>query len=96
MKYVLRIIDVPGIVVAPTTITVGHYIERFDPDYCFPVGRVITTEDKGKAKRFDDMASALAYWKQELGDAPRWDGQPNRPLTALSVEVERITTEEPA
>lgn len=109
MSVVLRIVDMPGIMLPepPPVIghyvqeydpsgtmlpglppVIGHYIQEYDPSYRFPIGRVVTTENKCAAQRFENMSEALAFWQQQVGDTPRWDGKPNRPLTAFTVEVE--------
>lgn len=43
------------------------------------------TADPAKAREFQTLEEALAYWRQENGVRP--DGKPNRPLTAFSVEL---------
>lgn len=87
MGYILQIVDTPGVMLPqPQASVVGLYIKGFDPDYRFPIGRVITTKDPAEAMRFESAPAALAYWSQRVGGI-RPDGKPNRPLTAFTVEV---------
>ena len=88
MSVVLRIVDCPGIVLSGQAAPIGEYIEDFDVEP-YPFGTVTTTPDKQDAKRFANMIDALDFWKQEVGEL-RDDGKPNRPLSALSVEVENV------
>jgi hypothetical protein len=65
---------------------VGFLLEEYDADADDGVGRVVWTPDPNKALLFDDMLDAMGCWKQISGVvATRWDGKPNRPLTAWSV-----------
>ena len=44
-----------------------------------------------KAMRFEDAACALAYWRLQSTLVPfRPDGKPNRPLTALTIELQPV------
>jgi hypothetical protein len=46
---------------------------------------------RAEARRFPDVRAALTYWKRQSTVQPlRADGQPNRPLTALTVDVQRL------
>jgi hypothetical protein len=64
------------------SVNAGEYILDYQP-----IGRGIltSTPDRARAKRFPDSAHAHAYWRQAHG--VRSDGQPNRPLTAWTVEI---------
>jgi hypothetical protein len=43
------------------------------------------------AMRFPDVRAALTYWKRQSTVQPlRADGQPNRPLTAFTVDVLKL------
>ncbi len=51
-------------------------------------GTVQATSDPEQAQGFDTHAEAFAYWKSRSRKKPlRDDGQPNRPLTAFTVQV---------
>ena len=55
-------------------------------------GEFVTTASKKKAIKFTTMEAALKYYKTQSETVPlRWDGQPNRPLTALTVSIEKMT-----
>jgi len=55
-------------------------------------GEFVTTTSKKKAIKFTTMEAALKYYKTQSETVPlRWDGQPNRPLTALTVSIEKMT-----
>ena len=44
-----------------------------------------------QAMRYEDAACALAYWKRQSTLMPfRPDGKPNRPLTALTIELQTV------
>jgi hypothetical protein len=46
---------------------------------------------RAEARRFPDVRAALTYWKRQSTVQPlRTDGQPNRPLTAFTVDVLRL------
>lgn len=48
-----------------------------------------TTTDPRKARHYDNAGAAMAAWREQSTERPlrEWDGQPNRPLTALTVEI---------
>jgi hypothetical protein len=70
----------------------GQYLEWFDPD--IPDDREIMatfTDDLDRAKQFPDAAAAMAEWQRvRTVDPMRPDGRPNRPLTALTVSIEKV------
>lgn len=92
VKYAILVIAAEGIVLpgSHTSEFGGEYIERFDPTYRFPIGAVYTTPDIQKAKHFNSHKEAFDFWNQQVGDEPRWDGKPNKPLTALTIEVVEV------
>jgi len=67
----------------------GQYVKEYDPTYCHPDGYdggiLETTPDPGEALTFPSAVEALECWRKSYGT--RCDGQPNRPLTAFTVEV---------
>ena len=70
----------------------GTYIRDYMPD-TDPMGRgnLTVTHEKRLAKRFSDFHEAASFWKQQSKRNPlRPDGKPNRPLTAYTVEFERV------
>lgn len=72
----------------PTTVD-GQYLVECDVDDRDGRGSVFATDDKAKAKRFDGIGHALDYWRRTSHVVPlRPDGEPNRPLTAYTIELE--------
>lgn len=75
----------------------GHYLQAVDVhwqlDYdnpCEPSGLVVLTPELALAQRFQTQDEALAQWREQSSTMPvRSDGQPNRPLTAYTMWVER-------
>jgi len=72
----------------------GEYILSFDAyanENGLGVGELLTTPNPLDAKRFDNFKAAWEFWKQQSPTVPlRPDGQPNRPLTAFHVSLERF------
>lgn len=68
----------------------GSYLKSFDIEE--PRGLVFdVTDDPAKAIRYVDLEAALTAWKQQSKNYPlRSDGQPNRPLTALTVTFKTV------
>lgn len=74
----------------------GQYLMKFHFDTADGKGFGKFTHDQAKAKRFRSLEEALTFWKTQSKVRPiRRDGEPNRPLTASSVEIVRLP-EEPA
>lgn len=87
--YVIRLVERVGIArVGSQAIPAGSWLERWDMDYAGGLGAAWWTVDPAKAHRFASPADAMAAWRSQSRLAPlRADGQPNRPLTAYTVEV---------
>lgn len=67
----------------------GQYLESFDFDAHDGIGEGAFTRDPRRAMLFDDAHAAFAFWRTVSTVRPiRGDGRPNRPLTALSVQVD--------
>jgi hypothetical protein len=65
----------------------GQYLANFDPEANDGRGMAWWSLDPGKAMRFPDAAAAHACWTVVPVTRPlREGGQPNRPLTAFTVE----------
>lgn len=71
----------------------GQYLQWYDPD--IPDAADIMfgfTPELDKAKRFASAVELFEEWRRvRKPDPVRWDGKPNRPLTAFTVEALRIT-----
>lgn len=66
----------------------GQYLQAFDFEYNNGTGFGSFTPEVEKAMRFDTAAEAMIFWRTQSRTRPvRPDGRPNRPLTALSIEV---------
>lgn len=74
------------------------YVKEFDPsvrrdDGSYDGGRLVVVSTPEEARTFADQTEALEYWKQSYGIRP--DGEPNRPLTAFTVNVHAAPTPAP-
>ncbi len=68
----------------------GKWVAEYDPTRHTPSGGydggiLKVTSDPEKALKFDNAAEAFEKWRQAYRMRP--DGEPNRPLTAFSVQV---------
>jgi hypothetical protein len=65
----------------------AQYVFAFNPDGNQGFGHIAITNDPDQALKFPDFIAALNFWRQQSTVRPlRTDGQPNRPLTAYTVE----------
>lgn len=83
--YAIKILDVPGLLIGEPMQT-PCFLRAYDPTVGYPLGNLQTTQDPSLALHFASFSAALAFWTQQVG-GNRWDGKPNRPLTALTVEI---------
>lgn len=89
MSYVLQALE-------PASIE-GQYLEWFDldahaPGRSYPTGQVGFTPTLARALCFDTLEQALEVWNGQSTSAPmRPDGKPNKPLTAFTMNVMKIT-----
>jgi hypothetical protein len=76
----------------------GQYLVSYDPERTgLRIGgqrlqcTIETTTDPAKAKQYPDHGAAMEDWRRQSVRRPfrPWDGKPNRPLTAFTVEVVR-------
>ena len=66
----------------------GQCIKTFNPDANNGRGLITACSSKIEAKRFKTTADAHSFWMtQSTIDPVRPDGQPNRPLTAFTIEI---------
>ena len=79
MPVVMRLIGSP----CGATEFDGQYLEDFDFEAHEGRGEALFTRDLAKAKRFDDLLSAMRF-RDTVPDSRRWrsDGRLNRPMTA--------------
>jgi hypothetical protein len=67
----------------------GEYLESYDPEARDGHGLIYWTPDPVRALVFPTFAAAFGMWRAVPACRPvRWDGQPNRPLTAYTVVFE--------
>jgi hypothetical protein len=92
-EYVIRIL---GDGLGRPTVFDGQFVVEYDPDGMTRIDRTTTllcrllTGPIGAAKRMT-FVEAHALWTAVSKEKPvREDGQPNRPLTAFNVSIERI------
>lgn len=70
----------------------GRYLASYDPDGNNGFGDLALTADPAKAKRYPSTTAAAEDYRRSSTVRPtRPDGEPNRPLTAYTVEI--ITVE---
>ncbi len=85
IQLVCRAADLPLEQGAP-----GDFLKAFDVDAHRGIGTQEWTSDAVEALAFSTSATALAAWRSQSRVCPlRDDGQPNRPLTAFTIEIVR-------
>lgn len=85
MSVVVRVLHTNGLGVMPDDTWVQSWdVEAFDG-----LGGVDYTRDLDEARVFADAGEAMSEWRTQSVLRPRrdHDGEPNRPLTALTIEV---------
>jgi hypothetical protein len=88
MKYLMVAVEFANGVPCPHA---GHYLKKFDHDHDRGRGFGVFTPHRRKAKRFDTQEELFEFWKRQSKRYPiRSDGEPNRPLTALTVTIEKV------
>jgi hypothetical protein len=69
----------------------GQYLESFDHDAFDGIGYGTFTDRVSHAKRFATASDALRFRNKQSTVKPlRQDGEPNRPLAALTVSIEPL------
>ena len=67
----------------------GAYLKACDLEYAGGTGLVSWTADRSQALAFATYREAFEAWRAVPESRPvRPDGEPNRPLTAFTVEIE--------
>lgn len=93
MAYALRVIHLGNVLERPTGDGLGAYCVTFDPDAYDGGGLATFTWELAEAATFPDIGSLMAFYRQQSTVRPfRADGKPNRPLTALTVEIVNLDT----
>lgn len=99
MPYRIRLLDLVGPVQErqPGDATLPAWLASYDPDAYEGRGDVETTTTPARAMRFGDFLAAWNTWRQVSHRRPtRPDGEPNRPLAAFTIAIERIPEEHPS
>ena len=92
-KYVMRCVAHTGIVRnladdSRKAMHIGDYLQAYDPEFMNGAGLATWTTNPEHALLFTTKTQAMDLWKTVPRSKPRRaDGEPNRPLTAYSVEV---------
>lgn len=70
----------------------GRFLKSYDPEANKGMGRDEWTPDPTEAMRFESAVDAHRLWTAVPKSHPvrKWDGKPNRPLTAYSVTIMAI------
>jgi hypothetical protein len=64
------------------------FLQAYDPEYAGGRGLAEWTDDIETAMRFSTAGEAWMLWRSVSMTRPvRADGEPNRPLTAFTIEV---------
>jgi hypothetical protein len=89
MSYVMVFVGQAGTFGSPDAHPFNpSYLKAYDPEAFGGRGDVKATRVLADAQRFETMEAAVALWRTVPRARPvRPDGQPNRPLCALSVSI---------
>lgn len=88
MKSIIRVVTGAGGQPTPHD---GRYVVDWNPHTEAGVLELTSTDDKAQARRFDTV-QAFHEWQTVSSVEPKrpWDRQPNRPLTGITIEFERV------
>lgn len=86
--FVIKILSGAGGMKTPLD---GKYVKGFDPDAFDGRGNVTGTPTREHAMQFPEAGEAFLFWTTQSTVRPmRPDGKPNRPMTAYTINVERV------
>ena len=69
----------------------GQWLKSFNHEAFGGQGHAVFTDDPDEALKFASNAAAFEFWCPQSETKPlRPDGRPNKPLTALTVEIETL------
>lgn len=80
-------IRILGLINEEATPDDGRYVCEYDPTPRNGFVHLVTTENRLAARLFQSTQAAIDFYLQESKAGPRADGQPDRPLTAYTVEI---------
>jgi len=67
---------------------IGEWLGAYDPEARRGLGHILWVDDAEDAMSFERTGDAFKVWRMVSRARPiRDDGQPNRPLTAYTVEI---------
>lgn len=85
-RYGIWVVELAGF-----DVPIGAWLKFYDPDGADGAGDVVVTLDPKQAKVFPSLAAALDEWRRVSTVRPlRDDGRPNRPLSAFTVQPQRL------
>lgn len=84
----MKVMKLHGLADGRATTVDGLYVHHCDVDVNDGRGQIWACGIDG-AMRFADAGEALLYWKRQSSVLPLrpWDGKPNRPMTAWTIEI---------
>lgn len=86
MPYVIKLLAMAD--GRPVRFCAGAYVKAYDVDAYGGRGRLIPTQERASAQPFETPAQAIEFVQRQSTVKPlREDGEPNRPLTAYTVEI---------
>jgi hypothetical protein len=69
----------------------GTYVQDFDLEAHGARGQITFTRDLRNAHKWPTFADAMATWNTQSKTVPtRPDGKPNKPMTAMTIEVKEV------
>ena len=69
----------------------NQWVRAFDFDYADGLGFGVFTPEPKRARKFKGPVEAFEFWRTQSTVKPfRDDGEPNRPMTALTVVMEEL------
>jgi hypothetical protein len=95
MPYRIRVLGVAGSALFDSDLM--YWLAEADVEDCDGRGSVSLSRLPGEALTFPSQSAAMEFWRRQSTRRPlRFDGRPNRPLTAFTVAVEAAESYEEA
>lgn len=89
-RFVIKVVGKAGTVsFTQPPAQLGQYLSDFDVDAHDGAGAITTTADISRAIVFESFFDAWSAWRTQSTVQPlrEYDGKPNRPLTAFTIEI---------
>ena len=92
MTVIVRIIALAGGTGTASSPHEGRWVRYWNPHTRAGVCELETTVNRAEARRFASPDVVMAEWRTvSVVEARRpWDGEPNRPLTGLSIQTQAV------